>query len=371
MLSRATYPDIWEHVGYPPRPIMPALVGDTVHRALELILRGLHAHRCESLAAPCAVEVLRELGGYSKLVEWTIQEQLTRLESNPRMVHRIAGLQTALRTKVPEIRHRVQSVITRTILKPPPFVDLAGADAVQRGPLSDGSYPEVELRAPELRFVGRADLLTIDEGACVITDYKTGAPDVHHADQLQTYALLWSRDRELNPERLPVRELQLSYPARVEVVKTPTDSELDLLAHQLANRAAEAEEQLRLRPPPAHPAPAMCCHCTVRQLCDEYWRSSFVDASVEKARSVTGDYVDSQAVVVRQSGARSWMIECGSDRTSAVLRTTTETPEFGVGDRLRLLDVAHGIDDEAGRVVLTMTQASEVFLLHDSPQPNL
>ena len=41
-LTRATYRAVWDRPGYPPRPIMPAMVGDTVHRALDVILRTLH-----------------------------------------------------------------------------------------------------------------------------------------------------------------------------------------------------------------------------------------------------------------------------------------------------------------------------------------
>src|SRR2546426_514135 len=69
MLKRASYPNIWAGKGYPPRPNLPALVGDVVHRVLEMILLAMHSERCASLADPCAANVLRSLSGYSALIE--------------------------------------------------------------------------------------------------------------------------------------------------------------------------------------------------------------------------------------------------------------------------------------------------------------
>jgi PD-(D/E)XK nuclease superfamily len=362
MLSRASYPSIWQRTGYPPRPILPALVGDAVHEVLEMILRALHAHGCESLADPCAVDVLKELGGYSKLVERAIDEQLARLEDNPRIADRLPGLRTLLRMRVPDIRHRVQAVIARTTVKPTPLLGLGNASRPQRGPLSDGSYPEVELRVPELRFTGRADLLTVDGAACVITDYKTGVPDSHHADQVRTYALLWSRDVELNPNKLPVQLLVLAYATHDEQIDPPTDSELGALARQIAARTVEADRQLQLRPPPAYPSPDMCRLCAVRHLCEDYWAGPPANA-MPPVSSDTVNFVDIEAVVVSQNGPRSWIIEIDPDRASALLRTPTEAATFRIGDRLRLLDLAHGHDDDADRAILTVTQSSEVFVL--------
>lgn len=363
MLSRATYPSIWRRAGYPPRPMLPALVGDAVHRVLELILRSLHDHGCQSLATPCAVEVLKELGGYSKLIERVIDEQLHDLEDNPRMVDRIPGLRSALRTRVPDIRHRVQAAITRTTLKPIPSTNRAILDTPQRGPLGDGSYPEVELRAPELRFGGRADLLTISSGACTITDYKTGVPDTHHAEQVKTYALLWSRDRELNPSKLPLQQLVLSYGTHDERLDPPTDAHLVALAGQLVNRTAEAESQLLLRPPPARPAPAMCRFCGVRQLCEDYWDS--LTHLATRSSHEEPDWFDYEGTVTSRNGPRSWLVTA-DDGSALLLRTSSETTTFRLGDRIRLLNLLHGRDPDSPVPIGTLTQASEVFLL-DAP----
>lgn len=66
MLSRARYPTIWEREGYPPRPILAGLIGNTTHRALELILGTLQARGCVSVSDPSAVEALRDIGCWAR-----------------------------------------------------------------------------------------------------------------------------------------------------------------------------------------------------------------------------------------------------------------------------------------------------------------
>ncbi len=197
-LSSASYPAVWDRSGYPQRPVVAALVGDVVHSALERVLRALHAEGCDSRVGTAAVSVLRQLGGYSVLVRDAIEEQLRRLESNPRMAPRVESLRALLKQRVPEIRQRVQSLVTRMPLGPsgPRPEGEAGG---RRGPLGPGSYPEIELRARQLRFFGRVDLLSVQSDQVTLTDYRTGQPDSHHADQLRLYALLWQHDEELNP----------------------------------------------------------------------------------------------------------------------------------------------------------------------------
>jgi len=366
MLSRATYPSIWQRRGYPGRPILPALVGDVVHRVLELILFGLYDRGCQSLAEPCAVSVLKELGGYSNLVEQAIGERLSNLQGNPRIESRMADFRSALLRRRPDIRQRVQAIITRTTIEPALADLIAEPRHKKQGPLGQGSHPEVELRVPELRFVGRADLVTVTEGGCVITDYKTGAAEAHHAEQLRTYALLWKRDRLLNPTFLPVRSLVLAYATHDEAVEPPTNPELESLARQLADRMVQTERQLRLRPPPAYPSPAICGLCAVRHLCEEYWATLPANV-VTSLSSEINDFIDCEAVVTSRNGPRSWMVQIESIQPLALLQTPTETPGFSVGNRVRLLDVAHGRDADEQGTTLTMTQATEVFVLNERP----
>ena len=360
-LGRATYPGIWDRPGYPPRPILPALVGDVVHGSLDVILRALHERGCASISDPSAVEVIRDLGGYSPLIERLINGQMERLDANPRMARRVASLRTTLRSRVPEIRRRVQATISRATLMPPSTGVPSTADAATaiRAALGQGSHPEVRLEAPELRLVGRADLITIADDRCAIIDYKTGASDEHHAEQLRMYALLWVRDAKLNPGRLPVTTLTLSYATHDEQVDPLEPAELEALAEELVGRIGNVEGELRLRPPPARPAEPMCRFCTVRHLCEDYW-SWIVGAGTA---TVSRDFVDEQGTIVSQNGPRSWLIEVQPRRSRILLRTPTEDPGFKVGDTIRLLDVLLAHDEDSGDAAITITQASELFQL--------
>lgn len=362
MLSRAAYPEVWERGGYPSRPILPNLAGEAMHGALELILRAFAEQGCESVGGACAVQVLKAAGGYSGVLESAINRQLVALEANPRMSPRLSYLRSELQSRIPDMRRRIQSILTRTKLKATQRARVDGHSAERRGALAEGSHPEVELRRAGLRFVGRADLITIDGGKCTITDYKTGAPNPRHADQLNAYALLWTEDREVNAHGIPIKELIVAYATHDEVLAPPTRPDLDEFTNDLVHRIADAETQLRLRPPQARPAIEMCGQCSVRHMCDDYWEgpaSQRLLAPSSEARN----FVDAEATILEQNGPRSWIVQCEPSREAALLRTPTETPAISVGERVRILDLLADRDGESGSLTLTMTLASETFLL--------
>src|SRR5690348_5755829 len=83
-LGAAQYPDIWSGRGYPPRLQVAALAGSVVHLALELITKQLTVAGVPSLTDPSATQVLRELGGYTRVVEDCVDRLLRRFSDNPR-----------------------------------------------------------------------------------------------------------------------------------------------------------------------------------------------------------------------------------------------------------------------------------------------
>lgn len=359
-LSRASYPDVWERAGFPQRPVVAALVGDIVHHALETVLTALHASGCGSRADASTVTVLRGLGGYSALVKHGIEEQLRRLEENPRMTGRIEGLASILDQRAPEMRQRVQSVVARMPLAPG-ATEGSSASGTGRGPLAPGSYPEQELRAPALRFFGRADVLAVRNDGVTITDYKTGEPDPHHADQLRTYAVLWHHDLEINPSGSLATTLAIVYAAHDEIIDGPQAAEIDDLAAKLDERVERARSDIVRLPPPARPSPDNCRYCGVRQMCEEYW------AALEPATPVAGRsdlmFADLEGTVVGRNGPRSWRLALKAGGSEVLLRTPTEVAEFNSGDSVRLLGVAYALDDDAEQAIATITQGSEVFVV--------
>jgi hypothetical protein len=193
------------------------------------------------------------------------------------------------------------------------------------------------------------------------TDYKTGQPEPHHVDQLRLYALLWQYDEDLNSGGVAATSLSIVYAAHDEVLDAPTAAELHDLASTLDARIEAAESQLRLRPPPARPAPEICRYCSVRHMCEEYW----ADIAPLSVGDVGSDPVlaDCEGTIARRNGPRSWVLALAPTGFEVLLRTPTEEPGFEAGDRVRLLGVVYGADDDAERTIATITQASEVFLL--------
>jgi CRISPR/Cas system-associated exonuclease Cas4 (RecB family) len=364
MLSRSSYPSVWERPGYPTQVSLPALVGTVIHGGLETILRRLHESGCGSVNDADAVQVLRGLGGYSSVVEQRIAIELESLEENPRVAHRLDVLRARLSERVPEMRRRVQAAIARVTLVPHQAAPKGVSEDGAVGPLREGSHPELRLSAPDLRFVGRADLLTISNGECAIVDFKTGAPHEAHMAQLITYALLWSRDTALNPAGIPVSSLVVAYDSHDVHVDPPSAAGLDEFAADLTARLASAESDLLERPPPARPSPATCAYCPVRQLCNDYW-AAFGDALFEHAPPVE-QFVDCEGKVLARNGSRSWVLAIGSPYQKVLLRTPSESVVFETPVSVRLTNVALSWrDDEISERVLTLTQSSEVFILSD------
>jgi hypothetical protein len=361
-LLRGSYPDVWERNGYPPRPGLAALIGDVVHHILEIVLRDLFAAGCESPSDGSAVEVLRRLGGYSKLIETAIGSRVKRLEDNPRMAGRREAIRVALSARAPEIRQQVQSMISRVAFEAARGAGTSptGTPSGGRSPLRVGSHSEVELCAAELRFAGRADLLTVSVDGCVITDFKTGAPNPHHREQLLTYALLWRADTERNARAVPVVRGILVYATHEELVEPASLTELDALAADIQGRIERAETDIAMRPPPARPAQSICGWCSVRHLCDPYWGALSPGAAVAATRAGT-IFADCEGVLLRPNGPRSWILRLEPEHIEVLLRTPTEAPCFDAGDRVRLLNVACGYEGDSNQVIATITQGSEAF----------
>jgi len=75
-LSAAEYPELWSGQGYPPMLQVAALAGSVVHWALEIITKQFTRAGVPSLNDPSAPQVLRELGGYTRVVDECVERIL-------------------------------------------------------------------------------------------------------------------------------------------------------------------------------------------------------------------------------------------------------------------------------------------------------
>ena len=310
-LKRAVYPDLWEERGYPDSFNTTMLAGTVVHESLEIIIRALIDKGCTSIQTPEAVEILRSLGGYSAVILRVADENIGRLEKNPRCRSRLEYLRRELTLRSSEIRQEIQSLLSRLIIS-------AGIDrsnskekayrsesqTIPNLRLSEGSYPEMLLRSTKLKMSGRADLVTISGRDVHIVDYKTGKSSDHHSEQLRIYALTWSRHDSLDPSHPYVTRLTMSYPNEDVEVDVPTADELDNLEIQTVARIKNLANRLAEEPPQASPSEEKCRFCSVRHLCDPYWHLFAVDASVESFLDLRGEVVEQSGPKLETSSSR-------------------------------------------------------------------
>lgn len=365
-LGAAEYPDIWSGRGYPPKLQAAALAGSVVHLALELITKQLTRAGVPSLNDPSATQVLRELGGYTRVVEDCAERVLKRFSDNPRALPLMEHAQRTLRGQLPTLRARVQSMLARLRLpkRAPPAPTTSAvktAEPPPRSPLANGTYPEVEVRAKSIGWKGKVDLLVLGDDACEIADFKTGAADEAHKFQVQIYALLWSLDGELNPARRLVDRLVLAYEGGDVDVAPPRVDELSKLEKDLVDRRAAAEAALSARPPEARPRPETCRHCEVRQLCDKYWAADSFPKALDQRFS------DVELKILRRHGPSSWdavvVLSSLVDVGKPALLRTQQPGVLQLGTRFRVLDGAVTVDreDHAQPVIVTLGMSSEIF----------
>jgi len=365
-LGAAEYPDIWGGRGYPPKLQVATLAGSVVHLALELITKQLTRAGVPSLDDPSATQVLRALGGYTRVVEDCVDRILKRFSDNPRALPLMERAQRTLRGQVPTLRARVQSMLSRLRLPkgtpPAPAASTPKTAAPPtRSPLANGTYPEVEVRARSIGWKGKVDLLVLGDNACEITDFKTGAADEAHKFQVRVYAVLWRLDDELNPSGRVVQRLVLAYESRDVEVAPPSAQEIDDLSRDLVARRKVAEAALAARPPAARPDAETCRYCGVRQLCDAYW------AGTTQAVSEDGRFGDIELKITGRHGPTSWdavVMHARNLRAKAPALLRLQQPdEFETGAQVRVLDGALACDpeDDAAPAIVTLGALSEAY----------
>lgn len=364
-LGAAEYPYIWSELGYPPRPQMRALAGTVVHLALEKITKELVRAACPSVQDSKAPQVMKALGGFTKVTHDCIDCVLDRLNNNPRAKSLMENASRGLRAQVSELRTRVQMILCRVRL--PPRTKTRGEIGItsHRGPLRSGAYPELGIHARRIGWKGRADLLVLSDEVCEISEFKTGAEEDAHVFQVKVYALLWYADEELNPSRRRADRLVLRYGAHDLDVPTPTANELDDIESEITARRDAAHRAVSTQPPEARPTADNCRFCAVRQLCSTYWE--FATQKALAAENFGQKLYDVELLVMGRHGPLSWDavigVMGGANRGRAAVLRTKDDLEFRSGDRLRVLDASVAIDDEDDGypAVITLGALSEVY----------
>lgn len=367
MLSRADYPDLWSHRGYPAVPVVAAIFGNVVHGVIERVTQEFGDAGITSPTTGAAVGVLRALGGWHGIVLDAIERELSRFDGNPRVSSdRLDRTRDVLVRRAPEAADQVKALLGRGAL---PAAQRSNSLEVaetaeartRRKPAGRGTHAEHEVTVEDLRLSGRIDLLQIDDVDVTITDFKTGEEDEAHADQLRLYALLWDRDREVNPDRRPVTQLRVAYPSYERAVAVPDERELRDLECGVATRIAAADAVTSKRSPQALPGELTCQYCQVKHLCDSYWNA--VPPSVSETSA--DEWFDLEVRAMRPQGSRSWYVETLREPERQLLVRTAETNvSFPHESRVRLLGVRRTVDpDDTSRLVVSMSATSEWYVV--------
>jgi hypothetical protein len=368
-LRRSHYEELGARFGYPDNPTSSLLIGRITHASVALIASQLAKRGCTSIRDPRSVGVLKELGGYSRMITEVANRILADLSDNPRVDRIREALSTGVRSRLPTVREQVQVLLARMAWVPnvdtPPLSRHPNEGAKDRLPLKNGTHFEVELRSLLLQWRGIADLIQLNDMECVITDFKTGEKLEQHRLQLLVYALLWRDDTQLNPDgHLPSR-LVISYPQGVEIIAPVKSRELDELAELLKSRTSIVRKEFEATPPRAVLGPTNCPSCDVRILCRDYWTS---ERRAKCGATLREDSDDVQVILTRKLGQSTWEAESRlsnifQEPTKVLLRVedgdTVLQKQFSEGRSLRLTNAVHAARDPHESPVVRITNYTE------------
>jgi hypothetical protein len=374
-LLRASYTEFPTYNGYPEKVRLATIAGQAVHVALERITSAVAHAGCRSTTGADVVPVLREMGGLSKVLRDALEDVCAKLWVNPRVRHRVGDLASALDRETPGLRERLQALLgavgTSISLATTEFAGAREPTPRPRG-LSAGLHAEVTLRNAELDWLGKADLITISDHACEIADFKTGMESDSHILQVRIYALLWARDRRVNPNGRLATRLALIYRSSVVDVPAPTVPDLAALAEEVEARTRAVHVALSLSPRAATPARGVCELCGVRQLCGRYWEPS-TRAILADPLAPLPAFADAEIVTRGKQGPLSWRAvvnrgAAAAPGTEVLVRIGSDSLQFAslfeAGRTLRILD-ARCIpmsDESAGLTALSLGAWSEVYV---------
>jgi hypothetical protein len=340
------------------------------------VAQGVARQMREGVLRPRVVQVLRDLGGFSLLIERTIGAVLQQYSENPRALPNLRIVSDQLYAEIPELRLRSQELLARINLDRSYQVgptENASASNWSRCALSAGIHSELELRSIELGWHGFVDLLTLSADVCEIRDFKTGIPKEEHSFQLQAYSLLWLKDHDLNPYIRPVNRLILSYPNNDMEIPVPEASDYITIERSIIERTGRVLISIDSMPPKARLGIDNCRVCQVRHLCNEYW-----DAQQECAPKLLinkeSPYLDMQAIIISRRGPASWDAKIEScyfalsGKPVLILGPPLSLSILEEGDRVRFLNIFASTEGEcAGSVTqplnVSIGNYSEFFIL--------
>lgn len=368
-LTASDYPQIWEKRGYPEPLVSANIIGRVTHRAIETIVKEFHRRGCVSFDDTQAITAMKELGGFSSVIEKSLDDILSLYSDNPRASGNLEVVKRALHEKRGKIREDVRILLSRMLGGQRTLPRDSSQNKGVNGPLGNGIHPEVRLVNEEMKWEGIADLIRMSSTECEICDIKTGAPKGEHVEQLRIYSLLWLLDNRINPAGRPASKLTISYINTDVDVPPLSASEVNTFRDELISRTKTAQEKAGGRPPEAISCAENCCHCVVRHLCEVYWEKTTLEMLAKECQA--NSFLDAEVRILGVHGSRSYDAALVASNilpaeTPLILRFSGNTFRCTDGNRIRLLDVRmtkEEDDEEDGQVIISASRVSEVYFL--------
>jgi hypothetical protein len=182
-LLNGTYSQFGSQRGYPRLVNKQSVEGIIIHSSINIILRSLIQNNCNSFDDERVLTIMRKLEGYKGVIEKSIDQVLSDYSDNPRLKKQIQEFNIQLKSKIPEFRMRIQTLLARI-----PYLSLTDVGNY-RVNLSQGSsyfqsacknFSELYIEIDEIGWCGVVDLLTLSEKNCEIRDFKTGIEKEQH-----------------------------------------------------------------------------------------------------------------------------------------------------------------------------------------------
>lgn len=373
-LRSSHYASIWSKKGYPNRPNVAAVSGVIVHTCAETIVKRLVEAGVSSLMDPAAMALLRQAGGFTKMLLDVLEDYRRSEQVNPRFVHFEDDLLRSVRVKIPQMRVTLQELLASHSWTPaasgsgakrPEALESDNTKHATRTALPVGTHMEVELADTSIGWRGVADVIVLAADGCQIIDFKTGSQAPEHQRQMWVYAMLWHYDSERDPDQVPVKKLTLIYTNGSIDVPVPSATEIATFREGLIESSKELKRKLDAKDVPANPSIENCRYCQVKLLCNDYWK----DLSANEP----GDrFSNAELVLVEKRGDRGWLARVKSQKDltageQVVLRRfefgNAFWPDLRPSLWLRVTDTILSLREAKELPVLNLSMLSEALFL--------
>lgn len=286
-LSKAQYEGLMTTY---PQPISPqSVLGSIVHGALDTFAQQLATAGYPPVGSE-EFRSLRQDFPVRSVVRTLRSDAVARAQQNPRQPLNKLGTQVSVEDCVSVFKLLMQQVYQPADASAPAGAWSIPADAnhlstdsldERREDLySDNvsTLPDIPCPSllPEYRvciddppLCGVIDLIRTEAGGDTIYEFKTGARRPEHEEQAWFYSAIWQASTQRT-----VSQCIIVYAGGTPVIlsglgEVDLPSELD----RLRERVLQIRHNLSQIPVPALVSLENCRYCTVRQLCDDYWRS--------------------------------------------------------------------------------------------------